>query len=349
MHKQPLLAGFDPGNSQSTLMISDGGAQAATLTMPSFVGSGSLAEIQRIRGGIGADALQADEFVLEHGGLSYTVGRLSHESSDATSQRGDVARYWNGHTLRILLTLIGGIVNDEAVRVRVVTGLPVRLRSKEHAQQVQASLGGEHVFVLNGRRRTVQIEVFAALMEGGAASFVYGKRKEPHGIIDVGGRTTDLYWANGQRPVWDRCHGAAIGIEKAGDLLRQSIFEASGRELDADEVQQVLRAFAAQKPLPTFYASGSPITLNGHVERSVQRVADEVLSLVSQHWRSADRGAIAAEAAQIVLIGGGAHYVGPALHPHLPHLVVPAQPELANAEGYLAFARQMTEEQWTRV
>lgn len=343
-----ILAGFDPGNSNSTLIV-QAGTKQYILTIPSFVGSGSLAEIQRIRGG--DNALRDGEFILEHEGNSYAVGKLAFEASDATSQRGDVERYHNGHTLRILLTLLASIIDDEEIIVRLATGLPVSLRSKSTADAVKASLTGDHQFTLNGRARRITVEkTFAGLMESGAASFVYGNKEAPHGIVDVGGRTTDLYWSGpGMQPVWERCHGAAIGIEKAGDYLRTAIMEQYGRSLNPDETRDILHAYARQQRMPTIYATGVAMNFNGHVERSIQRVADEVLSLISTHWRSNDRGGVAAEAANVILVGGGAHYLSTALRRDLPHLTVPDVPELANAEGYLAFAQQMTEEQWRRV
>ena len=46
------IVGFDPGNSEATLTVAPGGSRGASLTIPSFLGSGSLDELRRVRGGV---------------------------------------------------------------------------------------------------------------------------------------------------------------------------------------------------------------------------------------------------------------------------------------------------------
>jgi hypothetical protein len=84
------IVGFDPGNSDATLTITSNGRPAAC-TIPAFLGSGSLEELKRIRGGSGKkDGLEAGELVLETAEQSAFVGKLALEqSADASSARGD--------------------------------------------------------------------------------------------------------------------------------------------------------------------------------------------------------------------------------------------------------------------
>lgn len=331
----------------TTTLVGDG-TQRWHLTAPSFVGSGRLDELRRLRGGIDSAELADDEFALEHGGQSYFTGRLAVEQcSDATAQRGDVERYWNRHTLRLLLAQVAGLVRDRDLVIRVVTGLPVALWSRDAMRQVQRSLIGTHAIRLNGRDRTVTIDSVAVLMEGAGAVIAYGKSGDmPQYVADIGGRTTDLFKSHGMKPVIDRCVGYPVGVEKAGDLLNEVVAERFGRTLLPDERQRILRAFASRSALPTIYASGQPINFNGLVESAVQRVGDEILSFVSQHWRVSDRSGIASDAGQVLLVGGGAHYFQSLFQSAIPHLAVPPVPELANAEGYLKFGQRMKDQQW---
>ena len=213
------VVGLDAGNSEATLTFIPS-KQGSALTLPSYVGSGNLAELLRIRGGAGAEKLEADEYVLELGGRSTFVGKLAIEQSrDATAARGDVSRYWNGHTLRLLCVLAGAALRGDLV-LRVVTGLPVSVWSKQAAKQVQQALVGEHRFTLNGKARRLTVEGVMVLMEGAGALAKEGTGEDvPQAVVDVGGRTTDLFWTQGMRPQPERCKAAPIGIEKAGDLL----------------------------------------------------------------------------------------------------------------------------------
>lgn len=346
----PTIIGFDAGNSESTLTTQISG-KGTSLTIPSYLGSGNLDELLRVRGGAGVESLASNEYVLEFGGRSSFVGQLALEQArDGSSARGDVSRYWNGHTLRLLLTLCGAVLKPSTMAVNVVTGLPVAVWSKETVKKVQAALNGTHKFVLNGRTRTLIVESVMVMMEGAGALAAYGAAEDvPQAVIDVGGRTTDLFWAQGMRPDVSRCAGLPVGIEQAGDQLCAGFLRAHDRELRRTELRGVFRAHAGTGTAPAIFAGGKPIHLNGEVGAAIDAVADQVASFVATIWRSSERGSVAGEAARVLLIGGGAHYLATQLKELIPHLEVPKNPELANAQGYLAVGLQIPESGWARL
>lgn len=346
-----LTIGFDPGNSASTVILMSDSGNHMSLTIPSYVGSGTLAELKRLRGGIGEDKLGTNEYILEYSGRPHYIGQLALEySADADSKRGDVSRYWTGHSLRLLLSIVGTIVDADHFPIRVVTGLPVSIWSKKTVEQAQRSLLGEHCFVLNGRKRQVDVLDVAVIMEGAGALIVHGKTNDvPQAVVDVGGRTTDLFWARGMKPAPERCAGLPVGVEKVADLLVQTIADQHGRYLSPDETQKILRAFSAKAKLPIVYADGIPIKFDDQVKALIDSVASEITSFVSRRWRSEDRGNVAAEAAQVLLIGGGAYYFAGHMQEIIAHLHVPDEPELANAQGYLVFGQRMSEDGWARI
>lgn len=344
------IIGFDAGNSEATLTTSASG-KGTSLTIPSYLGSGSLAELLRVRGGMGSEELASGEYVLDYGGRSSFVGTLALEQArDGSSARGDVSRYWNGHTLRLLLTLCGGALKSTSMAVQVVTGLPVAVWSKETVKRVQHALIGEHRFTLNGRARTLTVEAVMVMMEGAGALAAHGVAENvPQAVIDVGGRTTDLFWAQGMKPDISRCAGLAVGIEQAGDQLCADFLSTYGRELRRTELRGVFRAHAGSGTAPAIFASGRQIHLNGEVGHVIDAVADAVASFVATTWRSSERGNVAGEAARVLLIGGGAHYLAPQLRQVIGHLEVPRNPELANAQGYLAVGLQIPEAAWSKL
>jgi hypothetical protein len=344
---EPLVIGIDAGNSESTMIAPRGRVR----TIPSFIGSGSLVELERIRKGAGNTKLEDDEFILEYEGRSYFVGRLALEqSTDATSARGDITRYWAGHTLKLLLVLAGALSRQAHVSINVVTGLPVQVWSKETVKKVRQSLVGTHTYRLNGQERQLTINGVMVLMEGAGALAVAGLPGDaPQAVIDVGGRTTDLFWAEGQKPVLPRCTGIGIGVEKVGDLLRKHVAERYDRELLPNEVRDIMRAYAEGRDHRPVYANGQPLIINGELVAGIRSVAEEIGSFIAQTWRSGERGNVATEAAQVLLIGGGAYYFRPAFQQLIRHLKVPGQPESQNAKGYLAVGLQVPSEQWMRL
>lgn len=344
------IVGLDAGNSEATLTTAPGGKGSA-LTIPSYLGSGTLDELLRVRGGAGKESLGSGEYVLEYAGRSAFVGALALEQTvDASSARGDVSRYWNGHTLRLLLTLAGALLKGTDLTVRVVTGLPIAVWSKATVKQVQRSLCGTHTFSLNGRARTLTVDGCMVMMEGAGALAAHGLTEDvPQAVIDVGGRTTDLFWARGMQPDVSRCAGLPVGVEQAGDKLCDHFLRTYARELRQSELRGVLRAFVSGADGPPLYADGSRVLLNGEVGAAVDGVADAIGSFVAQRWRSSEQGKVAGEAARVLLIGGGAYYVAPHLKRIIPHLEVPRAPELANAQGYLAVGAQIPEAAWARL
>lgn len=340
------IIGFDPGNSESTLTWKVG-ASSRHVTLPSFIGSGRLEEIQRVRSASGSGMLAKDELVLHFAGATYFVGRLAiEESRDADAARNDVSRYWSGHTLRLLLALAAH-ANISGV-VRIMTGLPISAWTAENKRLVQRSLCGTHSYAVNGKERSLTVEAVGVMMEGAAALASYDATPDvPQAVIDVGGRTTDLFWAMGVKPVARLCSAEEIGVEKAGDLLRDGTLAAHKRELSPQEIRDTLRAHATQGPPPRIFKGGKEIILNGAVDSAIESVGQQLASYVARQWGD-DRGSVAGNAAKVLLIGGGAYYFSDALKAAIPHLEVARSPELANALGYLAIGQSASEEAWAR-
>jgi len=228
-----------------------------------------------------------------------------------------------------------------------MTGLPVSAWTPGNKKLVQRSLVGEHCYIVNGRERTLTVEAVGVMMEGAAALASHPALDAPQAVIDIGGRTTDLFWSYGVRPVAQRCHAVEIGVERVADLLRQETLEAHQRELSAQEIRGVLRAHVTGEAAPRIFNRGKEIALNGSVGAAVAAVGQQIVSHITQHWGD-DRGIPASEAARAILIGGGAYYFGDALRAAIPHAEVARSPELANAMGYLAVGLSATEEAWAR-
>lgn len=340
------VLGFDPGNSESTLAWKVGAVQRH-ITIPSFIGSGRLEELQRVRSAAGYDALGKEELVLHYGGVPAFVGRLAiEESRDATAARNDVSRYWNGHTLKLLLTLAAQA--NIAGSVRIMTGLPVSAWTTENKKAVQKALCGDYHYSVNGKERTLTIEACGVMMEGAAALASYEAAPNvPQAVIDVGGRTTDLFWALGVKPVARLCTAEDIGVERAGDHLRQGALAKHKRDLSPHEIRDTLRAHVTGDTPPRIFKNGKEILLNGAVSDAIAAVGQQLVSYVSRIWGD-ERGAVAGEAARVLLIGGGAYYFGDVLKQVIPHLETSRHPELANALGYLAVGLAASEEAWAR-
>ncbi len=348
--------GYDPGNSETCVVVTSSSGEQLALAFPSFVGRGSLGELKRYRSMAGkgremspSELLQPGESVLSSlngetteyfvGVLAISQGRL------ATSARGDLHRYWSPRALQLLLTAAGALIADTEFELHVVTGIPIETYSDQNRRKVRDVLEGKHCFTFNGRERFASIQVEKVIMEGAGAMIAFGDaRMIRQAVIDIGGRTTDLYAADGQAPLIPLCRGVALGVELAADFLNQTIHAQYGRVLTPKETRAILRATVGSGQWQPIYVNGeelNPVDLRQWTEEALRSVGRDIVTFVSQTWANSELGMVATDMAKVLLVGGGAYYFGRDIATIIPHVTIPAQPELANALGYSELARQV--------
>jgi plasmid segregation protein ParM len=371
--------GFDFGNAETGAVLFDAEhGYLRSLTLSSATAPGRLADLLRTRAGLGAPRfaeagaeadtpwrervpLSSHEFVLDYEGNEWFVGDLAlTQARDPSTARGDISRYWSRRALHLLLVASAHLIptSQSEYDLEVVTGLPVETFTAQTRKQVRTALEGCYSFSLNGVRRTAQVSVLSVMMEGAGALIAHGSNRPLlQGCIDVGGRTTDLFVARGQQPILPLCCGKPLGVEDVGDLLSQRFESVYGRPLKAAEVRAIFHAYVmrhfhqllaetwTQESDPTVYASGVEVSfaeLEPWCETLFAETGAEIAAFVGSAWNSSETGAVGADIAQVLLVGGGAYYVAEALRERIPHLSVAPRPELANAMGYGALAQELS-------
>ena len=131
-----------------------------------------------------------------------------------------------------------------------------------------------------------------------------------------------------------RCAGFARGVGDIADLLADWFLDHYGRELSPIEQRDILWSAAQRKPHRPIFVDGRAVELGAEAQRLIAQVGMDIRSQVSRIWRSSEQGKVAAEAAQVLYVGGGAYYFAPLLRESIPALLVPKHPEVTNAEGW---------------
>lgn len=339
---QTYAYGHDFGNAETcgAMIIRN---HKVSKTVPSVTSQGNFAELQRL--GV---TLEPDDYVFKGktSGTELYVGNLAlRQSSMSFSGRGDISRYWSEKSLILLLTTASSLVPDAEFALNVVTGLPVQtyLGDPDSRKKIKNALEGVHQFTVNGHPRTVHVKVDRVIMEGAGATIAYGSRdKTAQGVIDIGGRTTDLFVAEGQTPLRHMCAGRPLGVETVGDLLSSNFQQRYNRPLKSQEVRTLLRAYVHNLAYPTIMARGVRVTdLAELTKDALHQIGNEILSFVSSTWSESETGSeVASSFSSALCIGGGAYYFYELLHSRIPGLQFVAQPEEANAYGYAVFAEQ---------
>jgi hypothetical protein len=337
---QTFAYGHDFGNAETCGVMFARGRRVSRCVV-SAIAQGDLEELKKL-----SIRLGANHFVFKAQGneTEQFVGDLALEQSMMSfNGRGDISRYWSEKSLIMLLTVASSLVDDAEFGLNVVTGLPVQtyLGDPECRKKIKQALEGTHVFVVNERKRIIHVQVERVIMEGAGATIAYGSReKMTQGVIDIGGRTTDLFVAEGQTPMRHMCAGKALGVEIAGDLLSANFQRKYGRVLKSYEVRRILRAHASRSPMPHIVARGEQVPdLDSMTREALKQIGDEIISFVSSKWSESEAGSeVASSFSSVLSIGGGAHYFYDQLQKRVPNLQFIEHPEEANAYGYAVFA-----------
>jgi hypothetical protein len=303
-----------------------------------------------------AKALRKEEHVLSYNESEWFVGSLAlKQGRHASTAHGDISRYASPRSLHLLLASSALLVPQhiKEYQLNVTTGLPVEtFGNAELRRSVKQTLEGEHHFVFNGVPRLAVVRVLKIIMEGAGALIAHGADgKITQGCIDVGGRTTDLFAAEGQWPILPLCKGKAIGIEAAADVVNARFQSRYHRPLKASELRDLLHAHVQRRAYPIITANGIQVSedeLRQWIENALNTIGHDIASFVGSAWNSAESGAVGSDIGHVLLVGGGAYYVAEQLRARIPHLVVPQCPELANAVGYAALAHELSQHEWVQ-
>ncbi|GHO88229.1 ParM/StbA family protein [Dictyobacter formicarum] len=374
LEPQTYAYGHDFGNSEIGGVLRKG-ETVVTRSVPT-----AFTKINtKIMRNMGVDMSEALVVQMKGEQVSYGIGSIAlSQSTDPWNGRGDITRYASTYSLRSLLAMSASMIPDAEYRLMVVTGLPAETYQKNPGlrKEIKAALNGKHVFSIDGGRswRTCQVEVGAIVMEGAGALIAYGSKDQgarASAIIDIGGRTTDLYVARGQVPVSDFCQGKPVGVETATKMVRDAFEDIHGVELTPLEARELMHAYADAQRVraeAAAAAAGTPvkttkrkkteprtypeITVSGQripdaeldrlVTEAIDFTAGEIVSFVSSAWRQSDAtNAIAARFNPVLGIGGGVYYFYDALKKRIPHLSQPNEPVFANGRGYALSAQAL--------
>jgi hypothetical protein len=338
--------GHDFGNSEICGVLFKGNTPVMLSEPTAF----AKVDLKRLDA-LGVETKDASVIQLENESAQWGIGNIAlAQASESWNGRGDIFRYANKHSLRALLTMSGKMTNDKEYGLMVVGGLPAEPFQKHRGlkNEIKKALTGTYTFTLDGKSwKIVHVEYCATLMEGAGALAAYAKKGStgPNGaaVIDVGGRTTDLYVARAGVPIGDYCVGKPLGVETAARMLQQAFEQKYEFPLTALETKAIMYAYAnseglKKKEYPTISKYGEKIPaaeLEALTQEAILETTNEIVSFVSAAWRESDSSlAVGVRFDPVVMIGGGVHYFYDALKRRIPHLQKPENPTFANAYGY---------------
>lgn len=333
--------GHDYGNSE-TGGVAISGKDVLQQSIPTAIALGDPRVLQSLDVTLGPG-----DYVFQHEGddNAYYVGNLAlSQGKDPISDRGNIKRYQGINSLRCLLVNAAALIKRKAFGLHVVTGLPMETYKDAPSSraEVMRALSGVHRFSLNGEHYTIEVTCERVLPEGAGSSIVGGvSGNAMQAVIDIGGRTTDLYVSKGLQPQAAFCMGTPLGVESACDLLIQLVKSKYGRILRPEETRLIMRALCGVGKMPEISYNGVDLDMFPLANSALQEIGSQILSWVAARWNSNETGDVGSEFKSVSCIGGGAYYFFQVLRTRIPHLSIVESPELVNATGYATFAHSL--------
>jgi len=221
----------------------------------------------------------------------------------------------------------------------VVTGLPVAYYSDK--DKLRDLLLGEHRASREGRRSQVFRvgdcrvipQPFGALLS--LALDDRGRVADTElatgtvGVIDVGGKTTNLLSVNRLSEIARETASVNVGSWDAMRAVRDYLSNHCPDLVLRDH--QVIEAMIARQ---VKYYDGN-VDLSEVVDAALEPMAAQIVAQATQLWNAG------ASLSAILVSGGGALLLGPAIQRHFRHARVVEDPVFANAVGYWRFAQRI--------
>src|SRR5262245_6619535 len=350
MTYQTFGFGHDFGNSETCqVLFSPHGRFERRI--PSVTSIGSWKRVVATAKGAGQEIssiLSPDHYVLEYDDpqskrrVEKFVGqKVFDDGENPLDSHGDSNRYWtNNYNLEMLMAGSASMVQALEYGLHVVTGLPISLYldDPDNAEKVKKGLIGTHTFQFNGVEHTMHVLSVKVIMEGAGALIAYGENNDIlQGVIDIGGRTTDLYVARGQKPRPANSKGFPMGVQAAAERFNVKFREAFGYTLSFDTRMTLLKQHVTHQPYRAIKEKQSRTIpedkIEAIIEISLREIGQEIATSVVASWDE-----ILMEFEKILIVGGGAYYFAKDIQERIKLASRTLKPEIANAQGYARLA-----------
>lgn len=301
------------------------------VTFPSVVGTSNRARFS-------LNGANADSIVLTEP-AHVLVGAGAVMKSRHLKRREDRGWTESAEWYHLALAAFTELTTATVVELRVVAGLPVAFYADKDS--VRDRLLGEHKAQREGRRaqslRVMDCRVipqpFGALLA--AALDDRGRIANQDiatgavGVIDVGGKTTNLLSVNRLSEISRETASVSAGAWDVARAVRDYLTDHCPDLEQRDH--QTMDAIIARR-VKYF---GEPVDLGAVVDSALAPLAEQVIAEATQLWSGA------AGLDVILVTGGGALLLGPAIKAHFRHARVVSDPVFANALGFWRLAQRL--------
>jgi len=259
-------------------------------------------------------------------------GRTANESTMGNAFRLRLAKVAIGKLVTHLWE--GNYGSSDIAHIRLASGLPVD--HMRDAAEFKATFMGQHIIKTDTAQLVANISEVMVMPQGYGSIYAMsltdgGEINRQHtyrrtGVCDVGTYTVDLALDDGGEYVDAESGSVESGVYTAQERIAAVLERDHRQKMPFKLVEEVLRT-------GVFHASGKPIDYRIMVDEALDPLRSATLSLMSEKWHAG------ATIDVIYLSGGGAELIFEDVKAVYPQAQLLPQAQLANARGYLNYAR----------
>ena len=324
-----MLTAVDVGYSHTK-----GATDGRRVLFPSVVG-----EVQQAH--LDLDLARRNGYIqIELDAGTWFVGEAAIEQSGLVTRRQDRGWIETPEYLALLLSAVTELSTATGITVELVTGLPVGYYADR--DKLTARLTGVHSVKRAGRARGQRVEIARTVILPQGLAAVLSEALDERGkvrpgpvsegtvgLLDIGGHTVNVATFKELKEIARQTASIDAGMWGPLTEIGKRINAAyPGLELRGHDVVE-----AVKRGTIRYY--GQAVDVSEIVQDVLRPFARQVLGEASAVWGSAAR------LDAILIAGGGAEVIGPALAAEYPHARVVENPQWANVEGYLRFGRRV--------
>jgi len=278
-----------------------------------------------------------DDTLLRDSQGVWLVGEGAVTQSRWLNRREDADWTTSADYYRLMLAAFGQVTTGTAVKLTLVSGLPVAYYEAGKTALRDRFLG-QHRVAFKGRTpqkiEVVQCRIIPQpfgtvihLAMSDSGKIVQRDIAEgPTGVIDIGGKTSNLLSVQGFSEISRETTSVNTGAWDVVRAVRDHLsVHYSHLELRDHELMDLIRR------RETFYF-GERLNLGPVIDEAVAQMSAVVIAAATQLWSSG------AKLKAILVTGGGAYLLGDHLRRHFPHAHIVEKPQFANVIGYWKFA-----------
>ncbi len=244
----------------------------------------------------------------------------------------------NAFRLRLAKVAIGKLLNGtrgrDAVHIRIATGLPCD--HMRDAAELKQSLIGTHLIQTDAAEIVAHVTDVMVMPQ--PYGTIYSRTLTPSGnlnpahvvmrtgVCDVGTYTVDVALDDDGEYIDAESGSVESGVFTAQERIAEMLERDYRQKMPFRMVEEVLRT-------GVFRASGERVDYREAVEEALSPLRSATLNLLSEKWKAGTTVDV------VYLSGGGAELVLREVMSAYPQTQLVAQAQIANAQGYLNYAR----------